>query len=384
MRRYFNLFWILVFVIGAAIPLFHINTSEITEQENRTLAKFPKIKNDGKINTNYSKEFESWLGDRFWGRNQLINVRFQTLYKINGRIENEKAFIGDDGWMFEKWKTVNLPSIKKQRERIEKDAQILERFAGKFKGKNIPIYLVLIPEREVLYQKYWERYYKPKPHLDYGDEMTRLLKDTPITVINSNKEMLEAMETEEVFYKDDMHLTSFGIHILLDKVYTSLKEKELDDRIKPAKTNKRKERKHVAGIAARLGLPGRVEIEENIYSMWFPGFKYHELEKRRSVKVKNDLFGSENIVYRKGVGENAPLNKTLISMGPCYSENIFELLRPLFSSSIWIRINLRVVYGETVKEYTIKEIQKLFDLKAGAGIIVITQTDFEYIQEALK
>ena len=112
MRKLFNLFWVLIFLIGSVIPLSHMNMAEITEQENRTLAKFPSIKKKGKLNFNYGKEFETWLGDRFWGRKQLIDARFQALYKINGRIENEKAFIGDDGWMFKKHKTVNIPSLK--------------------------------------------------------------------------------------------------------------------------------------------------------------------------------------------------------------------------------------------------------------------------------
>ena len=91
--KYYRLFFGISILIALALPLFHMNTAEITEQENRTLAKFPKMRKKGKLNTNYGKEFESWLGDRFWGRDQLIDTRFQALYKINGRIENEHLSI---------------------------------------------------------------------------------------------------------------------------------------------------------------------------------------------------------------------------------------------------------------------------------------------------
>ena len=43
MMKAFKLFWILCFLIGTTVPLFHMNTAEITEQENRTLAKLPKV-----------------------------------------------------------------------------------------------------------------------------------------------------------------------------------------------------------------------------------------------------------------------------------------------------------------------------------------------------
>ena len=65
MMRFFKIFWILLFLSGSVIPLFHMDTAQITEQENRGLAKFPKVKKNREINTNYGKEFEAWLGDRF-------------------------------------------------------------------------------------------------------------------------------------------------------------------------------------------------------------------------------------------------------------------------------------------------------------------------------
>ena len=178
--KYYKLFFFVLVSFLLTIPLFHMNTAEITEQENRTLVKFPEITKKDKPNYEFGKEFESWLGDRFWGRDKLIDARFQITYKINGRIENDKAFIGDDGWMFEKHGIVDVPSLEKQYEEVKKSADILKRFDDKFKGKNIPIYLVLIPDRNELYQKYWEKYYIPKPKI----KMKNLSNNSPTTQIS--------------------------------------------------------------------------------------------------------------------------------------------------------------------------------------------------------
>ena len=85
MRKLFNLFWISVFIIGSVIPLFHMNTAEITEQENRTLEKFPEMKKGKEFNLNYGKEFESWLGDRFGGRGAIIFLNVSIHYLITGK-----------------------------------------------------------------------------------------------------------------------------------------------------------------------------------------------------------------------------------------------------------------------------------------------------------
>ena len=53
MMKLFKLFWILLFFVGAIIPLCHISEEKISKWENRTLAMFPKIVQDGKMNKNY-------------------------------------------------------------------------------------------------------------------------------------------------------------------------------------------------------------------------------------------------------------------------------------------------------------------------------------------
>ena len=385
MIKIFKLFWILLFLTGIVVPLFRINTSEITEQENRTLAKFPQILKKGKFNRDCGKEFESWLGDRFWGRDELINARFKTLYKINGKIENEKAFIGDDGWMFQKSETVNILSLEKQQKKIEKEAKILKEFADKFKNKNIPIYLVLLPNREELYQKYWERYFLPKPKLNYALEITRLLKDTSITVIDPKQEFEVALKKQEVFYKDDSHITSFGRNILLNKLYTVFSQKELQNlSIKPISKNKIEKRKHVAITAADLGLPGKIEIEEKIYSLGYPNSHYEEIEATEFLRVAKDLWNPSDILYRSGEVKNAVIEKKLISLGPCYSRDIFDLFKPLFRYSEWIRTNQAESYGKEAKQFLLRKINDLFILQKNSAVIIITQDSFDYIKAALE
>ena len=93
---------LVVFILGLlVVPLFHMNTAEIMEQENRSLAKFPEIKKKGKLNSDYGKEFESWLGDRFWGRDKLIAVNGYMRYTIEKNYSKNGVFKGEEGWLFQ-------------------------------------------------------------------------------------------------------------------------------------------------------------------------------------------------------------------------------------------------------------------------------------------
>lgn len=324
MKYYKIVFSILVLTV-LIIPLFHMNTSEITEQENRTLEEFPELKKKDKLNTDFGKEFESWLGDRFWGRNELIDARSQMLYKVNGRIENEKVFIGDDGWMFEKWNTVNRPSIKKQREKIEKDVEILKRFADKLKRKNVSIYLMLIPEREVLYQKYWERYYKAKPYLDNGEEITKLLSDYHnIEVIYPKKEFIEVSEKKRLFYKEDLHLTFWGTQIIVNLLQKKFNVPIDVKKIVPDKTYQH------SYLASSLNLTLQKGTDPSFH------FKFDGIKS--NYQIEKQILNGKIVIFEKGKRLNSKNGKTAVIIGACYAQDIvMPILREHYSSILSLR-----------------------------------------------
>lgn len=373
--RYYKIFFPVLVLLLLVIPLFHMNMSEITEQENRTLAKFPEIKKKNKLNESYGKDFESWLGDRFWGRDQLINVRFKSLYKINGRIENEKAFIGDDGWMFEKSQTVYVPSLKNQRKQIEKDVQTLKKIINKFKGKNIPIYLVIGNNREMLYQKYWERYYKPSPRLSYEKEIIQRMSDYHNVKIIPVQDELEKMAEEElIFFKDDSHLTNLAKGFIIQKIFQKMAEdrvwEEKNVVLKSVKEIKTQE--YVANISAKLGLAGKTKTTSLETSLQLSGLTSKILETRAFVVQEEDNVFKGGIVrpYVKSVNDKAPVHKTGIFLGSCYAEDAYDVLAPLFKTAFKIRHNVQEM-GEDAVSFMRKKIDELSDVEQDSIVVMI-------------
>lgn len=361
--KYYKIFFPILVLCMLLVPLFHINMADVTEQENRTLAKFPEMEKKGTINSNYGKEFENWLGDRFWGRNELIDARFQVTYKINGRIENEKAFIGDDGWMFEKSKTLNIPSIESQRKKIEKDVRILKKFVDKFKDKNIPIYLVIVPDREQLYQKYWERYYKPKPQLDYGEEMIEFLKDqSNIKIIYPKDEFFRADRKEELFFKDDGHLTYIGSKLLLEYFLRATKYGYSEElKIVPY----RDDHHYLSDV---LGIKSSDEEHEG------NGVVVKSLKNiEPKIVFKNDG-GSSWPLYVNYSSQNAIYHNNLYIFGICYGYNtILPYLSHLFENSHYLRLGPHYrSYNETnERDFYFQQILP----KIHSGDIIVLLTD---------
>ncbi len=92
-------FIVLMFIIYT--PMLFMNFDEIDVAENRTLATFPKIYVDNEFNTQFTSQFESWFNDRFGFRKYYLTVdRVVSRVFQPNRIENDKALLGKDQWLF--------------------------------------------------------------------------------------------------------------------------------------------------------------------------------------------------------------------------------------------------------------------------------------------
>ena len=76
----------------------------------------------------------------------------------------------------------------------------------------------------------------------------------------------------------------------------------------------RKTKKHVAALAANLGFPGKVGIDDTSYLLEYENMPYHEIEKKNFSKVKVDLYGTEGILYRLREADKPFFEKKFISI----------------------------------------------------------------------
>ena len=369
------------------LPVFFFDKGDVSLRENRTLEHFPSLTKENAINYKFGKDFETWFDDHFFKREQIIRLYSDVKHIINGVIMNEKAFIGDNGWIFEKNRPVETHSLEEQYKILAYHADVLRRFSDRFKDKGIPVYIVIIPNRIRVLKKHWEKYYKQKPSIDYGVELKKALADQKnITVIASENDFMNSPLKEQLYYKDDIHMTPEGITMIMENIYKELLKTELKG-LPPSLKKKeiRYPTQRRAYLSSLLGKEGRVENITTAIEYLFPGYgKYEEVERKSYEKKTIDDGGvAGQVVYRiKGrVRSPAPSQKSFFSIGPCYAENVFELLKNVFKESVLMRTNMNDGSGTDATLYQIKEIRKLFDLKPNSAVIFITKDarDWEWI-----
>ncbi len=90
-RLFIRLWMALLALLGIYYLLFAPRNSEYSQAENRTLAAFPDISLENIFSGKFGEEMESYLLDRFPGRNEVINM--------TDRLENALSFASHDEYL---------------------------------------------------------------------------------------------------------------------------------------------------------------------------------------------------------------------------------------------------------------------------------------------
>ena len=98
-RRIIDVCLLVIFCLLICLPMTRLSRAEKSEKENRMLAKYEPMFIDGKFNPYYFHHFCKYFGDRFYLRNELMQIYLNIIdkYSLYG---GTKLFKGKDGWLF--------------------------------------------------------------------------------------------------------------------------------------------------------------------------------------------------------------------------------------------------------------------------------------------
>ena len=171
-----------------------------SENENRYLARFPKFSFDNIKDKSFMEGFDKWISDRFIGREDWILLKNKTEATI-GKTEISGVFTYDDR-MIQVWKGYDEELFNQQ-------IAAMNGFAERH--KDIPIYLMLVPNAQEIYsntlpsvavignQKSYIR--------DVYDSLTEF--DGFIDAYSS----LSSHKSSYIYYRTDHHWTSYGAYL---------------------------------------------------------------------------------------------------------------------------------------------------------------------------
>ena len=99
MKKAFKIVYVVLFVAALCLPMllspFFKNDASL---EKRALAKFPAYVSEGRLNLNFSDEFESWVSDHLPLRAQLLSAS-NVLKGELLHTQTSNVIDGKDGWL---------------------------------------------------------------------------------------------------------------------------------------------------------------------------------------------------------------------------------------------------------------------------------------------
>ena len=205
-----------VIVLGISISTLVLPKKESSENENRSLAKFPSLVDErklekegffGAIKWNYITErkknsfmddFETYFADHLVGRDLWVEGA-NTLSRLSGKREINGVYTVDNR-MIQTFKKYN-------KEETEKSMKAMEAFAQRY--PDIQMSCMFTPTSQEIYKEKLPYYAGLLSQKDFIDECCSMLdKVTPIDALS----YLSEHKNEYIYYRTDHHWTSLGAY----------------------------------------------------------------------------------------------------------------------------------------------------------------------------
>lgn len=186
-------------------------------QENRALADYKPIWQDGKFNHKYNLDFEKWFNDRFFGREYLLSIYYKIKYALAPLAGNRKVLVGKDGWLFYKMGE-SLDNFANRLilspEKMQQGLLYLKAIDAWCRKNDKEFYYVIVPDKNIVYGEYY-RFIKKEHKGNYGTAFqfyNYIKENSNIKAIYLYDALMENKDKGLLFYKQDTHWSHLGAY----------------------------------------------------------------------------------------------------------------------------------------------------------------------------
>ena len=199
----YNLAFGIVIILLALLSITKISKKTKSDQENRTLSPYKPLFIESKLNKNYGQDFNNWLNDHFFARQQIISCNSDIKHLINRKYDNNDAFESQDGWLFSKldYKDDDF----KNKANFIKD--LIDKLTKHYARKGIQVYFAIIPEKECLYSEL--HYIRKFDHERIPEELEKICTNN---FIYFKQSLLNSKDQGILHFKEDHHWTHLGAY----------------------------------------------------------------------------------------------------------------------------------------------------------------------------
>lgn len=195
------LFLLLVFGFTALTFVWPERT--FSENENRVLASAPKFSMENLWNGEFMSDYESYITDQFFLRDEWIQLKTMTEMALNKQDING-VYIGKDGYLIERHEDseIDFEMLAKSKDYL---VQFVEKYTERFGAEHVKVMLVPTAS-EVLLEKL--------PPFAVGFDQNGLIDEVydriPAGTAVDVRDILKEHSEEYIYYKTDHHWTSLG------------------------------------------------------------------------------------------------------------------------------------------------------------------------------
>lgn len=197
------------FVFSILVILFTVidiinSPNEFSELENRKLSQMPILSLKSYIDTSFSSDYEKYINDQFFLRDNWIDLKSRIEYLL-GKRENNDIIFGKENYLFKKFTTFNDEMLKNN----------LNSIITFTKNYNKEVDFFIIPNSYAIYDELTPRYLPLVDQLSLINSINSYLSlksNNHINTINVAEELLKNKD-DYIYYKTDHHWTSYGAYL---------------------------------------------------------------------------------------------------------------------------------------------------------------------------
>lgn len=197
------------FVFSILVILFTVidiinSPNEFSELENRKLSQMPILSLKSYIDTSFSSDYEKYINDQFFLRDNWIDLKSRIEYLL-GKRENNDIIFGKENYLFKKFTTFNDEMLKN-------NLNSIIMFTNNY---NKEVDFFIIPNSYAIYDELTPRYLSLVDQLSLINSINSYLSlksNDHINTINVAEELLKNKD-DYIYYKTDHHWTSYGAYL---------------------------------------------------------------------------------------------------------------------------------------------------------------------------
>lgn len=200
-----------------AMMPFMSNDEQIEKKE---LAERPSIIVDGKLNTGFSEQFESWFNDRLPLRSELLSAANLIKGEMLGS-PSSNVISGSDGWLFyENTKSDYMDTDPMSMDEVNSAAVTVSLIEENVKSKGGRFVFVVMPNKASIYSEYMPSCYS-KARVTNLDRLTSRLSEMGVNQLDMKK-LLTDNKDLGLYHKRDTHWNYMGALLGYDAIMNSL------------------------------------------------------------------------------------------------------------------------------------------------------------------